>query len=316
LISLGVPPEKLRAIIVTHWHDDHIKGIGALYEWASEAHLAMPFVRTAKELIAYVKARDPGRIGLVTSGVDEISNIGRTLRERHRQRLQHCQADLTVFRKDSVAGRCEVTVTALSPSQADVDDFIVALGGAADEQEMATRLEPFEPNAISVATWVKFGSEAVLLGADLVNHSDLDRGWNAVTRSTRRPGGRASFYKVAHHGSENAHHPAIWTDLLADSRIAALAPFNKGVGVPKRDDVNRILGLTSEAFSTTRTPFRKYRDGTPIVRTALEHDNIHIRAGTMEIGAVRMRRPIGSDGGWAINLDGDACHLKDFVTRD
>jgi hypothetical protein len=316
LLELGIRPERVRAILATHWHDDHIGGISELYRWASAAILAMPIVKTGRELVTYLEAQRPSGIGRVTSGVEELAKLVQVQREQGRPPARHCQADLVLVRKKSLATGVEITLTALSPVPADIEAFLVQLSAAAVHgQGTAARLLPFEPNDISVATWLAAGDEAVLLGADLENLARADRGWKAVLASRERPFGQASVYKVAHHGSSNADHPGIWDVLLQPKPIVALAPFNKGVGLPKRTDVQRILGLTADAYATNQTPFRRYRDATPIVRTALEADGIAIRAGNVDVGRVRFRKRVGADKPWDVTLSPNASHLKDFAAR-
>ena len=46
-----------------------------------------------------------------------------------------------------------------------------------------------------------------LLGADLEHAAGTTEGWKAIIGSGERPTGRAGFFKVPHHGSENADVP-------------------------------------------------------------------------------------------------------------
>ncbi len=317
LQGLGVAPDHIHTVLATHFHDDHIGGISQLYDAAKSAKLAMSLPKTARELYTYLSANAVGGIGKISSGVDELAKLVQIRKSQGRDCFRHCQADLTLVRKASAAANVEITLTALSPIPADIDDFLLQLGAAAvDGQGTATRLMAFEPNDISVAAWLAVGNDAVLLGADLETKARADRGWKAVIASTERPKGQASVYKVAHHGSENGDHPDIWNVLLEPRPISMLSPFNKGVGRPKRSDVERILAASDEAYTTNRTPFRRYRDGTPVVRTALEADNISIRAGNSEVGRVTLRRKICQDATWRVYLSDGASHLKEFVPRD
>lgn len=317
LLDLGIAPERVRAILATHWHDDHVAGISQLYKWATGAALAMPIVKNSKELISYLAAQEPDGIGQITSGVAELANLVEIRLAEGRPAPRHCQADLTLVRKTSAAAGVEITLTALSPLSADLDAFLLQLAGASVRGEgVAARLLPFKPNDVSVATWLAIDDDAVLLGADLENVASEDRGWKAVVASDVRPKGRASVYKVAHHGSENAEHPGIWENMLKPRPLAALAPFNKGVGLPKSTDVQRILKRTPDAYTTNQTPFRRMRDARPIVLRALEADHISIRAGNAEVGRVRMRRKATSGGSpWEVDLSANASHLKNFAAR-
>jgi hypothetical protein len=52
------------------------------------------------------------------------------------------------------------------------------------------------------------GDIALLLGADLEETGEEDTGWSVIVASTERPHGKASIFKIPHHGSETAHHDA------------------------------------------------------------------------------------------------------------
>ena len=315
LDGMGVLPGQVQSIVATHWHDDHVEGISQLYEWATNADIYFPFVKTYKELNTYIEANLGAAVGQITNGVEELSKITAIKIGQRRRAPRHCQADSVVARNRRL-GAQDIVLTALSPSPKDCDSFLIDLAARRDAADLERRLTATKPNDISIAAWLQFEQDAVLLGADVENRADAERGWNAIIASQQRPGGQASLYKVAHHGSSNAHHPGIWTDLLATQPVSALAPYNQGVGIPKAADVARILALSGEAYSTNATPFRKYRDGTPIVRTALEADRLKIQAGFLETGIVRMRHGIGTSGPWEVSTHGGAVHLSNFVPRD
>src|SRR5256885_15795816 len=78
------------------------------------------------------------------------------------------------------------------------------------------------PNDAAVVLLVQAGPHAVLLGADLEWVGDPLRGWNAVVSSSTRPKVMAHTFKVAHHGSKDADHDGVWTQLLSGLPHAAL----------------------------------------------------------------------------------------------
>src|SRR5262249_47695351 len=136
---------------------------------------------------------------------------------------------------------------------------------------------PFEANDISVAIWLSAGPHRVLLGADLERHADPQRGWGAVLGSPVRPAGRASVYKVAHHGAANAHQDEVWSTLLAEAPIAALSTWNRGGKLPRSEDVARILALTPEAYVTSSLS-RRHRPRPRMVESKVRERGAIIRA--------------------------------------
>ncbi len=110
---------------------------------------------------------------------------------------------------------------------------------------------PITPNSAAVAIWLKVGNFSVLLGADLEEGGDPNTGWSAVVSAHSPYDGKASMYKVAHHGSITGHHPHVWEEMLMGEPIAVLTPFQKGKkNLPTRDDVHRLKKFASNCFIT------------------------------------------------------------------
>lgn len=143
-------------------------------------------------------------------------------------------------------------VLALSPSDQANVRAAQALADALSAARQSRKVGRIDPNELAVALWIETtDGRAILLGADLLK-GPAGCGWGAVLGSFR-PEVQASVYKVAHHGSVNAHHDGIWEKLLVDDPVALLAPYRAGqYPVPRPSDVARISGLTSQAFITAR----------------------------------------------------------------
>ena len=69
LKQIGVDPEQIEHVVVTHWHSDHIRGIAKIYERAPNADLHCSSALNATEFKRLVKA---GRAPLVDLGTHEI----------------------------------------------------------------------------------------------------------------------------------------------------------------------------------------------------------------------------------------------------
>ena len=107
------------------------------------------------------------------------------------------------------------------------------------------------PNHIAVAMHFKAGHHSVLLGSDLEEHNNPLTGWSAVLNSTNKPPQLASLFKVAHHGSDTAEHPGIWTNLLLKGPLSVLTPFTRS-RLPRDTDVARVKARSSKAFLSSR----------------------------------------------------------------
>ena len=154
----------------------------------------------------------------------------------------------------------------------------------------------------------------MLLGSDLERH-----GWMEILQSEARPPGKASAFKIPHHGSGNAHAPMVWQQMLDPSPFAVLATWQRGSSaLPRRRDVERILSNTANTWSRARAgsvTARAWPQSGMVVRTIREA-GIKLRELPMSPGMmVRLRRAIGKQAPWNVELSGTACHLEEFFKR-
>ena len=152
-----------------------------------------------------------------------------------------------------------------------------------------------------------------MLGADLERN-----GWESIVVSESRPVGRASAYKVAHHGSENAHEQKMWDEMLETNSFAVIAPWRRGRGIlPKIDDAARILKSTQNAWITDVdfSSQSRARHSNKVVDKTLRESGVRMQRLSRDNHMVRLRRTIGSDGQWTVETFGGARHLGDYVAR-
>src|SRR5207249_264585 len=131
---------------------------------------------------------------------------------------------------------------------------------------------------------------SVLLGADLENTSEGDTGWLAILDSTTRPPGRASVYKVPHHGSADADNPRVWSEMLDETPIALLSPHVKGRNVlPRASDAKRICNQTKEAYVTADPKVKESKLKSKIVEKTVKETVRYIREIPTSPGHIRVR---------------------------
>ena len=154
---------------------------------------------------------------------------------------------------------------------------------------------------------------AVLLGSDLEK-----QGWIEILESKARPAGKASAFKVPHHGSKSAHEQGVWSRMLDPEPFAVLTPWYRGDrSLPCQDDVRRILSNTPNAYVTASIGASgrvRARTNKTVDRTIRE-SGISLRSLPTSSGAIRLRRPCGSGVRWRVEKFGSARHLKDLVEQ-
>jgi hypothetical protein len=181
-------------------------------------------------------------------------------------------------------------------------------------RELKYRAIPQPRNHLSVVTWIDIGETAILLGADLEETHAAHSGWSVIVASAERPRGKASVYKVAHHGSANGHNDDVWQEMLVKEPFALLTPWSLGSKLPRVVDVERILALTPNAYSTAQLRRRRVRSRPPAVEKTLKERGIQLRYAEPPTGGVRLRCGSigpGSSRDWNLELLKHACHLTE-----
>ncbi len=258
LDALGVDIARdVRQFIITHWHDDHIGGAHEFFERATGAEFVCSGALGNEEFVTLLRC---GRRSLFTntsSGVDEFRYILESLDERPGSRRIAGRGP-TLARSDQRLSQLTHTSGstseewALSPANATLTLAVRAFGDLVpDAGEYRNRLPTQTANELSVVLWVRVGAVTALLGGDLEQSNDPARGWTAIVSSSRRPQGRASVFKVPHHGSRDADCPDVWNALLEPSTTSLLTPFGCGrLPLPTPSDVSRLKARSSSLICT------------------------------------------------------------------
>jgi hypothetical protein len=313
LSEIGVDPRvALRLIVATHWHDDHIEGLSEIYRQAPNAVFAMPQAMTFSEVQAFIAQARVGGSEKISSGVQELDKIATFQRGEARGPFRLAKTNTVLLRIPGLSHGHPVSVEALSPNDKDVQAFVSSLAGAPPIRP-GRRIMPFEQNDVSVALWISVAPLYLLVGADLENSSDEQRGWHAVLHSPAPLAGRASFIKIPHHGSQNGHHQPVWDNLLVEDPFAALTTWNRGSKLPSISDVRRILSLTSHAFVTSSFVRNAPRHPSAVERT-LREAGISIKASQPFAGQVRLRHELSKGANWTVELFNDATNLEKILT--
>lgn len=252
----------VKLIVISHWHDDHIRGISSIVEECPEAKVFISEAMKEREFRKLIFAAEQQNLGN-TRGVDEFLRIYSILDAR-KQTKAKCNPPgaaiqnriLLQGRLETPSGNRDMRVTALSPSDASVHLARQTFSRLySDEVNHRVRVLPPQPNDAAVALWVEIGCHKMLLGSDLEAGTDPTRGWHGVLANFSVQGTPAGIFKKAHHGARSAHHPAVWTELLSDNACTVLTTWSKGgKWLPTDVDIRRITSLTDKAYVTSLYP--------------------------------------------------------------
>jgi beta-lactamase superfamily II metal-dependent hydrolase len=305
LNSLGLnPADVVKLVVVTHWHDDHIRGLSKVIEQCSTAKIAMSMAMNTpvfQKFLAAVKA-SPAR---ETTGFNEIDRVFQQMLARQSEGLANpypmwTTSRQTLFTSSPTHGG--VTVCALSPSDKSIQ---IAMGQFASllppGHDLNKRSSPINPNHNSIVLWLEAQERNILLGADLEHTSDKACGWAAVV-DNKVPKGKADAFKVSHHGGKSGHDDIIWTDLLNNDPIAVITPWSKGDEfLPKPDDLIRIKASTTRAYCTAVPYFHKIKFKDHVVRRWVSEVTRRIQPAQPKPGHVRIRlSPAENPSAWKV----------------
>jgi beta-lactamase superfamily II metal-dependent hydrolase len=252
---------KVKMVVATHWHDDHIRGLSKVFEMAKSAR----FVDSAafkRSLLSQV-VEFGSQTGANASVTEEYSVIHRILRDRRqkgekRESVGPMQAvaNMKLLSLSDSSRTVTAEVVALSPSSGTLNHSNAELEDALRLFKERRRPTRQGPNQLCVVLWVKVGALQAILGADLEHVAGVTEGWSAIIGSTERPAGTAAMFKVPHHGSKTAHSDECWEKLLASDPIAVVTPYAQS-RLPTDADLKRLCDCTTQLYLTS--DYRNYK---------------------------------------------------------
>lgn len=279
---------KVRLVVATHWHDDHIGGIASLLSQAHNAHFCCSMAMQYPEFRTLITT-SPGMIA-GRSGIDEFAAVIKELEARGKRAPVFAVENKTLLSLSGPPTRSfPVTLESLSPSNptirtalGEVEKFLPKV------DEPQRRIVNSTPNRTSVVIWVKAGPIRALLGADLEHTSRNDDGWSAVL-STHRDDLPAHLFKVPHHGSPTSDNELVWKRMLQDDPMAVVTPFAGGTTrLPQPSDLERLLARTSKLYCTAAGQGRPPGRDT-LVEREMRSQTTNRRVLTGNPGQVRVR---------------------------
>jgi hypothetical protein len=300
LDEIGVVPDQVRAIVASHWHDDHVRGISQLASKYAEADFVMSAVFNDTEASAFLSAYNSESSSGLSRGAKELFSA-----VEDRANVAYALHKSLVI-DDNFAAR-PVRVTALSPLPAAFSQCIAHFAQYLPKRGDAMNHAPeIHPNLEAIVLHIDLDDDAILLGSDLEDHGKL--GWRAVIADrwsgSRRP---ATAYKVAHHGSCTGDCPEIWATLLQTEPMVCLTPYTlAGRRLPTDDDKQRVRGNTPHAYIASGASRSPQMDSRHLKRLRDIAKNVMlVDAG---FGVVRLRKQIGAQS-WSVELFGAAQRL-------
>jgi hypothetical protein len=312
--KIGVDVSKdVRLVVSTHWHNDHIRGIGRVFEKCEAAKFVSAHGLGSKEFKNLVSSYS-GYFPSGGSGVEEMRQIFSTLKSRLGGNAfispEFASAGTILYERPA---NTQILVKALSPSSAAYFASIVRFAEELIPKEGQRRspVPSVGPNDLSIVLTVRVAGLGSLLGADLEEVGRTDLGWQAVLDRFCEIDNSHEGIKISHHGSETGHHLGIWPKMMKEDAWSALTPYLSGRRhLPSKRDVKRICSLSKNAYITAPRSTTKYRHPKAAVRKQLREMGVSIVEEGARQGHIRFRRRVNDPNAeWTVELFGNACEL-------
>jgi len=302
LESIGVDPQHaVKLVVVTHWHDDHIRGIANTVQICGAAGVCVPTTFTGSEFLSFLAAHADPLASSFGTGVDELTQVFELMRIRAEPRMGFADTRLLQIPKDAASHKCHTEVWSLSPSAFQVTESLGKMAklipgfGKTKRRAVSTG-----ENNHSIALWISIGDDCILLGGDLEETPDARAGWSAIVASTSRPQEKASLFKVPHHGSATGHNEKVWSDMLHAEPHAILTPWNRAGKLPSPADLKRLEARTKNVHLTAPPAELSRVRHNYEVEKLLRDFGIRTFREPREMGIVRARKKLGT-ADWVID---------------
>ncbi|MCL2725124.1 MAG: MBL fold metallo-hydrolase [Polyangiaceae bacterium] len=296
LSRIGVRVESdVRYVVVSHWHDDHTRGVSRVLEASKSATFVCSTALRKNEFKTLIAMSRELNLKDSTTGLDELNQSLRCIEERReagRRKVdvgpKFVHADSVIYRRDANETLADCEVVALSPSDSALTRSHHDIGALLREKAAKRAIVNVTPNETALVIGLRFGQAVAILGSDLEAGSSPNDGWGAVLTTTTRPK-QGQIFKVPHHGSENAHHDGQWTTLMAPSPLAIVTPYASGKNpLPSKADVTRLKQLARRVCVTSPPPRKVSFNDRMVERTLNEVAKV-VRSRSSRLGHVRVR---------------------------
>ncbi len=302
LSSLGIEvSEKVKLVICTHWHDDHIRGMSEIIMNCPAAKFCMANQLDMEKFLLFAQVESAK--GKFSSSTSEFNKCIELIKTRKNNIIITASQDRKIFKNDSSS------IYSLSPSDEIIKNFNI---------EISTRLNPTilnrkyiidTPNEKSIVLLIQFTKHSILLGSDMEISDSPDKGWlcildkSTIINSQPNP----SFFKIPHHGSKNGYEPRIWKEVLEKNPLSAITPWNKNRKLPSEEMIDKYKEHTDRIYSTASATSNKPKDRERSIAKAIKEFNPTLREVGYNLGIIRNRINYEkSDAEWHTDLFGTA----------
>lgn len=266
LRSLGVDFTSVCAVICTHWHEDHIKGLNVILEACPQATFFIAKVGQMNNFLKYVITENflNGSKGVWA----EFCKCLNVLKKDKNRRKLYAQRDTHLLASSFSH------LYSVSPADEMMDRFDQILKNANPAKLPSDKGLP--PNMCCMAVVLHSNGTNIIIGADLesnnqpVNIDDItcttqcfdrkEMGWcNVMEDSTLFNSCNYDYVKIPHHSSATGYCPRLWNNQTSKNVIGVSTMFvnNAGILLPPKKMLQQYLNNCSKYYITSSYPLKR-----------------------------------------------------------
>ena len=317
LEAIGVDPStQVEMLVVSHWHEDHIKRFSEIYQLCINAELVLSQAMNQKEFFRFVNVVNKRKIySHAGKSTDEIKQILDTMIERKKSsgefKCKWASADRILYSNKIEKNGSNVKVVALSPLDHSITTASIEMARLIPEANTKITVKSkINPNFFAVVLWISIGNIQILLGSDLEERAHPEGAWSVIANHGNRPGAMADVFKVPHHGSQNAYCNHVYDKMLTDRHISILTPFTHGkVALPNNTDITRLKEQKcSNIYMACKVSSKNFKHDS-VVEKIFKESTIS-RKTLDSFGCITLRKNVlGEKNDWQIFTKGHAHKL-------
>lgn len=310
----------VKLIVCSHWHNDHILGLDKLLDECKSASLALAITSDKSKFLEFIGLDSrKDKLSAKTSSTEIMANCLQIASER-KTRVKPVVQDRLLFSVQQE--NLDIKVFALSPSDTVIAEFGSELSTLIRDYTPKSnrRIIVRSPNEKCVVLQVCVNGHTVILGGDLEKSSDDSRGWLCILdHCDCITNGRASLFKIPHHGSENAYEERVWKELF-DHRvlIGQISPFIHGSNcLPSKEMLAKFLGMVQHLYMTSYDTSCKPKRREKTMEKMIQKFNPTLREVTYQKGIIENYIDLSEVGGtWKTTLHEKAFEINnEFITN-
>lgn len=251
LKSMNQDLDNVKFILLTHWHQDHCKGIAETAELCPNAELWISDCFCSASFIYFLELFN----GIIPQTKFDSLNHVRKYLDLPRTSKRASQ-DKLIYKNDS---NIPLEIYSLTPSdetkelmEANIKDMINQLESKKNSLNEKKALKLKDENLKSVALVLKLDSVDIILAGDLEIDNRTGIGLSSILESKVIAENNTIIFKIPHHGSKTGYDENIWNKLLSDDPILVSTPYKGGKTVlPTKEMIDIFCDKYPQTYITS-----------------------------------------------------------------